>query len=207
MKPQGILFKGEMVRAILANRKTQTRRIVKGALNECPGEWEYKCQSTNGTFLFHHVRDGKQEAHYFKCPYPVGTRLYVKETHYITEVEPIIIDGQAVASGGEPDVLYAADNPDQASPWRPSIFMPRWASRIDLEVTNVRCQRLQSITEEDAIAEGMDARIPYGDSPCEYLNDSKAICDYASLWENINGDGSWNANPWVWAISFRRLSL
>jgi hypothetical protein len=108
-------------------------------------------------------------------------------------------------SGG---VLYRADFDDGPRPikYRPSIHMPRWASRITLEVTGVRVERLQDISEADAIAEGIDLNASAigirttGESP-----QPMAIAIYRSLWESINGPQSWDANPWVWVVEFRRI--
>ena len=103
--------------------------------------------------------------------------------------------------------MYAADfgdwahDPDSDLRWRPSIFMPRWASRITVEVTEVRVQRVQGITAEDAIAEGVNEENVY----CE--KHPRAVCAYALLWDHINekrGFG-WDVNPWVWAVSFKRV--
>ena len=93
--------------------------------------------------------------------------------------------------------------------WRPSIFMPRWVSRITLEITDVRVERLQDISEADAIAEGVEYLPDVGGWRC-YMNErggyTYAVTSYRSLWESINGPGSWAANPWVWVIGYRRVT-
>jgi hypothetical protein len=186
MKERPILFSGPMVRAILDGSKTQTRRVAKHPLaqaavriNSYKGQSEFDCifsDDTGGIIC---------------CPH--GTpddRLWVRETWAHER------DGT-----GCPDdtgVLYRATDPgwdDEGTGlrWRPSIFMPRAASRILLEITDVRVQRLQEISEEDARAEGYDRSHAF---PHEW---------FALLWERIHGPGSWHANPWVWAITFRRL--
>ena len=102
------------------------------------------------------------------------------------------------------------------APWRPSIHMPRWASRITLEITDIRVERLQEISEDDAKAEGVEPWV-IGDGWREYglppdveaagTHPLRSARDsFASLWESINGPGSWKANPWVWVIEFRRVS-
>lgn len=128
--------------------------------------------------------------HLFK--YEAGSALWVKETF-------AVIPGQPYADGKEDDILVTkADcGPLHAalvSKWKPSIFMPRNLSRITLEITNVRVERLQDISEADAISEGV---VPGGRFPmC-----ARGV--YADLWDSINGEGSWDKNPWVWVIEFR----
>ena len=87
--------------------------------------------------------------------------------------------------------------------WKPSIHMPRWASRITLEITGVRVERLQDISPEDCWAEGIQEMRDAGDENGELRGSVKQ--DYQALWESINGPGSWNANPWVWVVEFKRL--
>lgn len=104
-------------------------------------------------------------------------------------------------------VFYRADDErkhETDGKWRPSIFMPRWASRITLEITGVRVERLQAISEADCYAEGMQRTAFIGnvtDDDMEYV----ARCDYRDLWQSINGPGSWDANPWVCVVEFRRI--
>jgi len=152
VKERPILYRAPMVRAILRDEKTQTRRRVKPRRREDAG--------LAGP-----------------CPYGVpGDRLWVKETFRFGE-------------GGlaREFVHYRADEDEPPAPgqWKPSIFMPRHASRITLEVTAVRVQRVQDIDEVDAIAEGVASR-----------------AEYARLWCDINGATSWDENPFVWAVSF-----
>lgn len=139
-------------------------------------------------------------------PYTVGMRLWVKETWSCMEKEP--------TAGCE--VAYRADLNGGSSqvwePWKPSLFMPRWASRITLEVTEVRVQRLNDIPAEDCIAEGIDYEShKCGCEPCAMTSTicpasaSSLIEAYRSLWESINGLGSWEKNSWVWCITFKRI--
>ena len=174
MKERPILFSGPMVRAILDGSKTQTRRVAK-EFDEMP--------NLDGILQRFPRQNG--------CPHGApGDRLWVRETWAHER------DGT-----GCPDdtgVLYRATDPgwdDEGTGlrWRPSIFMPRIASRILLEITDVRVQRLQEISDEDARAEGYDRSHAF---PREW---------FALLWERINGTGSWHANPWAWAITFQRL--
>ena len=175
MKERPILFSGPMVRAILDGRKTQTRRVVKPQ-----PDWIRPRVSDDGIA---HGYCGSGPTDGIKCPYgTVGDRLWVRESW--------------AKSGEVGDATeYRADNPDPiGAKWRPSIHMPRWASRIDLEITGIRVERLQEISERDAMAEG-----------CEYLTNSVARSNFVKLWISINGQDSWSANPWVWVIEFKRI--
>ncbi len=179
-KERPILFSGPMVRAILEGRKTQTRRVAKTSPS-----------SSSSTGHFVHLSHGRSietdERALPFCPYgQPGDRLWVRETW---------------AKAGEvgDDIEYRADNPDPlGAKWRPSIHMPRWASRITLEITGVRVERLTSISSEDARAEGIE----WNEGPfrCGHTNHVSA---FKSVWESINGKGSWSADPWVWVIDFK----
>jgi hypothetical protein len=238
MKERPILFSTSMVRAILEWRKTQTRRTLKKQPNIDPqtGDWLF-------TFS-----DGKQEVHPIKewidihvklrCPYgKVGDRLWVRETFgfHPDYNPPYNFDGPYV---------YRATDPDWETTenwkWKPSIFMPRHSSRITLEITEIRIERLQDITESDAIAEGVELLdkgrlIPsreyqgltyknyegwkdYSESGT-WIEDGRMvqgrfihagtcngpITSYASLWRAINGQDSWQQNPFVWVVSFKMI--
>ena len=175
MKERPILFSAPMVRALLAGTKTQTRRIVKAR----DLEWM-------------DVHQGLREPdNAERCPYgQPGDRLWVRETFGHFE------RNENFAPGCE--VFYRADGESLAvERWRPSIHMPRWASRITLEVTGVRVERLQDISEADATAEGVSA-IP------DEMRRATPRCDFQALWQSINGPDSWAANPWVWIVEFRR---
>lgn len=207
-----ILFSGPMVRAILEGRKTQTRRVVKGT-SEHRGPY-------NPAYIEQYRRDAGWKA---IAPHPVGSEMWVRETW--TQ------DGRGgQMANGEDAVYYLADMPDPApwkEYWKPSIFMPRWASRLTLTVKDVRVERLQDISEEDAEAEGVE--IDMWDQAVVSRNysvaDPKASgswfqswrpdcgpvyvdveevarASYRTLWESINGPGSWDANPWVWVYVF-----
>ena len=202
-----ILFSAPMVRALLAGTKTQTRRVVKGA----PEDWSpVQPQVYAPTIVDRHGDEqpgpdafgagDEQGDHWIRCPYgQPGDRLYVRETwaapHAYDHLPPRLIPTDA-------RIHYAATEDRGGLLWRPSIHMPRWASRITLEVTGVKVERLQNISEADAIAEGTPGghgAIPgysYNATPTEH---------YKWLWESINGPGSWDANPHVWCVSFKRL--
>jgi hypothetical protein len=200
MKERSILFSAPMVRALLAGTKTQTRRIIKRPLNH-PGRTVYTYYGPGKNNPAHasvaiangpDSPDGSDEK--VRCPYgAAGDRLWVRETWAPR-------DQQALKQRDRAMLYYRADGErehETDGKWRPSIFMPRWASRITLEVTGVRVEQLQEITESDAKAEGVDpvvAKLPtHRDA-------------YRSLWGEINGAGSWDENPWVWVIEFKRLS-
>lgn len=220
-KERPILFSAPMVRTLLAGTKTQTRRVCKPAeaaglsfVVEVPDPLE-RGQVYNGSH-FGNEEGGVQ----FACPYGgVGDRLWVRETHAPQADCWGSWERWLRGAGGEPPIIhYAADfKPFQndngfvirkpfIEKWRPSIHMPRWASRIDLEVTDVRVERLQEISEADARAEGAPPSHPSLDRiSCEFGYADFPRSWYAQLWETINGAGSWAANPFVWAISFRRF--
>lgn len=192
-----------MVRAILEGRKTQTRRIVKladggHAQNEdIPAHGE-----CDGIVIPppDYVMDFSKHFPQWKrmeCPYgQPGDRLWVRETHYVESAPGNWYTGF---------ILYKAnDEHAPVSKWRPSIHMPRWASRITLEVVSVRVERLHDISEEDAKAEGVhsDAVVTADGSDYRGLF---AYDRFAELWQSINGTGSWDANPWVWVVEFKRI--
>lgn len=196
MKERPILFSAPMVRAILDGRKTQTRRVVKHHSTCVPGHqaWEMT-----------------------RCQYgQLGDRLWVRENGWERpERTP-----KMMREGADtwPKFAYDAEGwseQDHADfkAWgfkrRPSIHMPKWASRITLEVVGVRVERLQDISEEDAKAEGVIEGTGdfIGCFSCgSALSGTTARECYSRLWEIINGPGSWDANPWVWVIEFRRSS-
>lgn len=191
MKERPILFSGAMVRALLAGTKTQTRRVMR----------DQPCEllDFNRGALSIRVRGSVYQAFSPKfppvrCPYGLpGDRLWVRETWAKPDMR----------SAGFPPYVYAAEWPDADRPkhrWRPSIHMPRAASRITLEVTGVRVERLQDISEADAAAEGIQEVVDAGVN-----HDGTPRDAYRALWASINGPGSWDANPWVWVVEFKRL--
>lgn len=217
MKERPILFSGPMVNAILDGRKTQTRRKCKRQPTPELFQTKYRLRrnypnpgtSTWWTAdkgqLFPVLIDGVD------CPYgQPGDRLWVKETWQDTSLDDVT-----------KCFSYRATWRDEEPPeggWRPSIFMPRRASRILLEITAVRVEQLQDISEEDAVAEGcnethLEHTEDCSDEHCALAGGQADCCgylvsarlEYKSLWESINGKGSWEANPWVWVIEFKVL--
>jgi len=218
MKYRPILFSAPMVRAILAGKKTQTRRIIK-----FPRNWDGGTIYGNKPFgLKYEDNDGL--VHRLAPKWQPGDRLWVRETW-----AEICYDG--TGCGGveclDHGYVYKADTPNQKYPgnwpnefspdevpvrWRPSIFMPRIASRITLEVADVRIERLNDISEHDAEQEGfylsentfLDGIDTGDNNDCGDLN--LAVEAFACLWDDINGEGSFDSNPWVWVISFSKIS-
>ena len=206
MKERPILFSSPMVRAILEGRKTMTRRVIK--LDEfsestTPG-YDFAFRKRG---LWHDVRladmlDPPRRNYPGACPYgTIGDRLWVKETHHVRDAR--YVDGTGW------DIVYKADDEDFPYGWTPSIHMPRWASRITLEITGIRLQRLQEITEEDARAEGITdgGCLECGNhEPCGCSNPNPDARDaFIYLWDSINSKRApWASNPWVWVIEFGR---
>jgi len=187
MKERPILFSAPMVRAILDGSKTQTRRIVKPQPN---GAWSTDPCVAMKNGLLHwamNTPSGKVIISDLKCPYgKPGDQLWVRET-WCPDFDPYTF--RYKADGGEPLIR-----------WRPSIHMPRWASRTQLEVLNVRVERLQDISQAGCIAEGVEYR-PTGVVGWDLDIGQR----FADLWSKINGPESWDANPWVWRIEFQKI--
>ncbi|MCH9563903.1 morphogenetic protein [Klebsiella pneumoniae] len=203
MKERGMIFNGEMVRAILDGRKTQTRRPVKFPVHDK----NLGCE-LSGNELAGELSAGNYLNSAFGKP---GDRIWVRETWQA-------IHDYCDENGHVDERRYARSIPrhrgnywhpvyeeawgnesreDREFPWRPSIHMPRWASRILLEITDVRVERLKSISDGDAIREGCStADMKSGDCVADV---------FARLWASIYGDESWNSNPWVWVIEFKRV--
>lgn len=246
-----ILMSGEMVRALLEVRKTQTRRVVKvcpkdggifvsgrpiipekygareGVIGHYPrpdgatrGRASYVVYLLDGMGLAWRPYGGSPDVPWPKerigevSPYGgPGDRLWVKET-WQTCTTP---DDRDISQ-----VVYAADHPsgrpgfaEDEWCWRPSIFMPRWASRLTLEVTSVHVERLQEITEEDAKAEGVqpyaaiapDQRVPGPGFEGARLGDQPHRLPFADLWDRINGRRApWSSSPWVWCLAFKVIT-
>jgi hypothetical protein len=207
MSERPILFSAPMIRAILAGTKTQTRR----ALRDQP----CKLPDFNGGGLSIRVRASVYQAFSPKfppvrCPYgQPGDRLWVREAF------AIVPRTAYRCSEGVQQILRPDDDHDAAIyregwvrsnggfRWRPSIHMPRWASRITLEITEVRVERLQEISEADADAEGARDWAAGQGTPVRDLMEARL--QFRALWQSINGPESWDANPYVWVVSFRRV--
>ena len=210
MKERPILFSAPMVRAILDGRKTQTRRIIKPqpeAWAEAVDMAPYKGYGTEGTAI-QRTLDDERQAGLTKVPYgKPGDRLWVREKFARISVAPI------VETIDDPWFVYAVEDnrTDYGGPWKPSIHMPRAACRIELEVTAVRAERLQDISEADARAEGAYVAPKSGRIADSYAAMALAGdwfttgCGwYKDLWGRINGADRWDANPWVWVVEFKR---
>lgn len=201
MTDRPILFSAPMVRALLDGRKTQTRRIVKVETTDTG--WFHLKNGGGGCFC-DSEEDLKRVAVDY-TPFTVGDRLWVKETH------TCVGDGDRWtlyrASGYEAECdRHGFDKPyppESDVRWKPSIFMRRAISRLTLIVTDVRIERLHAITESDAQAEGAD-QLVMDDSGSFYSGFPEGTyrCGFAGIWSNINGAESWEANPWVVAVSF-----
>jgi hypothetical protein len=193
MKERPIIFRAEMVRAILAGRKTQTRRIVKPRHMATVGAEQFPILAM------------------YPCGSP-GDRLWVRETCRAEAIDDEGLCGVRYVADGRfmpiANTREASDRWVQLYWYRgmegatvPPIHMPRWASRITLEITDVRVERLQDISEADAKAEGVS--MPDGTpTPPDFWSYQQ---EFRHLWEQINGPGSWDANPFVWVVTFRRI--
>lgn len=207
MNSKPILFSGEMVNAIIEGRKTQTRRVMKKQ-PDCKGVLDYL--PPNGNLYYFWPHDHGDKLYYCKCPY--ATFLWVRETW---DFRPWWSDGGEKMR--KVRVSYAADGyqqtlecPPDWNPmlyseqrWRPSIHMPRWASRITLKVVNVRAERVQDISREDILAEGINAHFaPRRKDPLPTPRSA-----FAQLWDTINKNRGygWDVNPWVWVLEFERV--
>ncbi|UIZ56314.1 hypothetical protein LZP46_07705 [Acinetobacter sp. SCLZS86] len=218
MKERPILFSAPMVSAILEGRKTQTRRVInpqpEGTTLKCFLNGEWLSKDFNGLAL------PQIEDLPIHCPYgKIGDRLWVRETWSTVNLYGEIAlaykaDGEITRvveneSFQDEDGLINYDDPrlekysfaawaddlleGKEGNWKPSIHMPRWVSRILLEITNVHVEQLQDISESDCLKEGVGSPI---------LRDCKKP-KFMQLWESINGTGSWNKNPWVWVVEFK----
>lgn len=220
IKERPILFSGEMVKAILAGCKTQTRRVLQ------------QPRRKDGVKLLPELLATMGAGH--ACPYgAIGDRLYVRETYCIESnfnIEPESVypppynDGRPVnrvvdhpvdgdyweqahyrATDPAPELCIAGLE-EPGVRWRPSIFMPRWASRIMLEIVDVRVEQVQSISPDDCLAEGIDYADCDPHNAHQYWR-QEAYAKYGELWDKINKDRGygWAVNPWVWVIEFKKL--
>lgn len=216
MAERPILFSCPMVRALLAGRKTQTRRIVKPqppASAAGAGHVTSSDPVADGLWWWldsADIMDASPIGDDLRCPYGVpGDRLWVKETHAIVpRTAYAMSEGvqQTLRPDDEHDAAIYAAGWERSRPgrWRPSIHMPRWASRLTLAITDVRVERLRHISEADAQAEGLEWVTPGMWSVHRSLpiigEDPRQV--YLELWDHINGEGAAALNPWVWVVSF-----
>ncbi|WP_330983651.1 MULTISPECIES: morphogenetic protein [Enterobacterales] len=206
MKERGMIFNGEMVRALLSGQKTQTRRIMKNQPAGDHPDTPVSVRCIDDGFQWHGWHG---ESTVFPCPFgKAGDRIWVRETFqgplfdydkmdaYLKDSTPFEKPEfcQYAADGGpRPEYQDMDDNIRYG--WKPAIHMPRWASRLLLEITEVRVERLRSMSQDDARAEGVIA----ASGPME------AGLAFRELWDSIYGEESWKANPWVWVIEFKRV--
>lgn len=223
MTQRGMIFNGEMVRAILDGRKTQTRRIMKIQPEHSGFGLRRVIDSKNGSDdgkYFWSLSDAcglKIRSKSFTCPFgSVGDRIWVREAFRVhsraTEVATLVYKASERNSWTEQTnrvPVSVCNKPATPEKWTPSLYMPRWASRLLLEITDVRVERLNAISEEDARAEGIidGGCLNCGEpEPCGCANPEPDATDaFAYLWQSIYGSDSWNANPWVWVIEFKRV--
>lgn len=207
MKERPVIFNSEMVRAILDGRKTQTRRTIANVGSDNCIPLQKPTKTKDG--IYTHVMDAPGHD---LCPFGrVGDRLWVREAYQgplfnFDQMETYLEDTSKFerpefceyrAEGGKTPEYYDADD-NLRYGWKPSIHMPRWASRITLEITAVRVERLNDISDGDAISEGCStADMKSGDCVADV---------FARLWSSIYGAESWRANPWVWVIEFKQVS-
>lgn len=233
MKERPILFSGPMVRAILDGRKTQTRRAVKpqplpdtDEVRYLDDGWAYEAILEEQTEHYRSFAPNPSRRESFKCPYGMpGDRLWVREAHALVPTTAYRgSEGvQQTINPQDPDQAGVyREGWDRCKPgrWRPSIHMPRWASRIMLEITDVRVERLQDISRDNAMAEGIERkqsiRWEGKDVFRDYMADDpldpeegewfeRPQSSFRSLWQSINGPESWDENPWVWVVKFKRI--
>jgi hypothetical protein len=203
MKSRPILFSAPMVRALLDGSKTETRRVIK--VQNTMGRDSILAPHKGKKYASVHLLPEHSTQATTCCPYGnTGDRLWVRETFQPTFAPDIERDDTDWETGKGYQLRYSAT--DDRVDWmdgddnitrrcKPAIHMPRWASRITLEITGVRIERLQDISRGDAMNEGCPfPNMAQGDDPRKW---------YADLWESINGTGSWDLNPWVWVVEFK----
>jgi hypothetical protein len=221
VKERPILFSGAMVRALLAGTKNQTRRKLKH---------EHFAKHLGSSPLDVAAYVAQHDMKPF-CPYgKPGDRLWVREAWFpmrydwkeLGSAAPILYSDGEIANRAKWGEAYNGTRPPMGWAWKSPIHMPRAASRILLEITDVRCERLQDISEDDAVVEGVEVVDTLNGQPLHYYDyvsntpawsslrlgpavQMTAKGSYETLWESINGPGSWAANPWVWVVGFKVL--
>ncbi|MTF08727.1 hypothetical protein FVB40_06595 [Raoultella ornithinolytica] len=216
MSERGMIFNAEMVRALLDGRKTQTRRPIKWketrfteiGEREDGSKWPWSEDAEHACDFWH------------PCPFgAVGDRIWVREAFRVhsraTDVATLVYKASERNSWTEQTrrvPVAVCNKPATPEKWTPSLHMPRWASRILLEITDVRVERLNAISEEDAEAEGIDMEALYDSQDCyDCIADHNmtgrptVTGAFKYLWESIYGEESWKSNGWVWVISFKRV--
>ncbi len=200
MKEKPILFNAEMVRAVLGGKKTQTRRVIKPQ-----PQWDEPTSTIEGRWADYNDAHLINYALFYcaglpmgvRCPYgQPGDQLWVRETFNADWCSGTLYkaDGGSAVEAGY----------DSEPKWKPSIHMPRWASRINLLVKDIRVERVQDITLADVLEEGVPSTDRYDYDP---VDETRERCKFSDLWDSINekrGYG-WKVNPWVWVVNFERL--
>jgi hypothetical protein len=230
MKYIPVLFSTPMVQAILDNRKTQTRRVVKMTKDIENPEFGYTAFTQIGSISVRGKHaNGEYGESFIKCPYgKVGDILWVRETwanttnvnsvsdfpygvpHIVSESFDGKVHSAYIYRASTPDWQWLDDDgwTTEKSHWKPSIHMPKVACRLFLKIKSIRVERLQEISEQDAKAEGAEGL------NCQYIGAEHHGQGYTSytegfkkIWQDINGRVSWLANPWVWVIEFERIEM
>lgn len=211
VRERPILFSGPMIRAILDGKKTQTRRVIKPqppqpeqvrakagidfALfqrDDAPGIWYVE----GPVWAVRQLMDPPIPTPSWTCSYgEPGDRLWVREAWQAYEPEGRPVEGPCFAASGHHPLCRF-----EGHLWRPSIHMPRWASRLTLELTDVRVQQVQAISESDAYAEGIETGTVVQDFGMDHARPA-----FRNLWDSLNAKRghSWESNPWVWALTFK----
>ncbi len=211
MKERPILMSGPMVQAYIAGLKWQTRRFVKrtaaGRVKEVGGHRNWHCGDPDAVKACHYGQPGdalwvKETWAPFYAPGTgfAGCEIDANEAN---AVRYAATPGVVIAYPKSPNRFTAIPHEPLNQKWRPSIFMPRWASRFTLPILKIRIERLQDISEEDARAEGGPQVLGFVDESGKHGFENYREW-YQNLWDSINGPGSWAANPWVWVIEFER---
>lgn len=217
MKQRPIIFNTEMVQAILDGRKTQTRRVLKAqphVIDTVIGERLVIEDPLNSDSYLDFINAKSTSRITKHCPFgQVGDQLYVRETwRQFNSSDECGCSEYPCGCPNNGTILFKATGDSGESKWKPSIHMPRSAARIILEVTDVRVERLNDISEQDAINEGCKAR-----EGCKWhtfeeaergipMHDHTAKDDFWAKWESTYGEQSWQSNPWVWVIEFKVIS-
>ncbi len=221
-----MLYTSPMVQALKSRTKTETRRLRNlNKVNKNPGKWTLSCPhpryvqnlAGRGTgfwaAFYYHTKAGRVILEYAKCPYgQIGDVIWARETFtYVANSENFLYRADF-----EPNPPKKPEQFNVVWTWTPSIHMPKLAARIWLEITGISCERLQDISHKSALAEGIEIRdlegtTTYRDYSVKrerfaYGTHFKPRDSYKTLWEKINGPGSWKKNPWVWVIKFKRIS-
>jgi len=209
MRERPIIFNADMVRAVLDGRKTQTRRLVNPE-PDSPQLLEARTAESGCVYAIHANRSNVHQGRFrWDCPFgQPGDRLWVRETFRVhsraTDLATLVYKASEQQSWTQQThrvPIEKCNKPAVVDKWTPSIHMPRWASRITLEITGVRVERLRDLSEQDAESEGVMP--PAGG----VLPGWEHRINFRDLWMSIYGADNWEANPWVWVIEFKRVEV